>query len=263
MRLSLRGRAVASRIALAIALVATTVTGFRVPALAVGGVTGTIQGTVTDATTKAPLASVDIVAASPSQTSRTKTDARGFFSFAGLPVDTYTVSFTLGSYRAVVTPGVTVQGDGQVNLDTGLTKTLQYDRSDQGCVRPLRRTSPSKRPTPTRSPARSSKRRWAASSTSARRSCSRRCPRSSRPSTARRRSAARPAPRSRTSSTASTTPTRCPRSSRTRSGSTASSRCRSTPARATRPRATPARARSTSWSSAARGPRSARSTPSC
>lgn len=125
MRLLLRGRAVAARAALALALVATSVTGFRVPALAVGGVTGTIQGTVTDAATKAPLASVDVVAASPSQTSRAKTDARGFFSFAGLPVDTYTVSFTVGGYQTLTTPGVTVQGDGQVNLDTGLSKALR------------------------------------------------------------------------------------------------------------------------------------------
>ena len=124
MRLFLRGRAVAMRVALAIALVATTVTGFRVPALAVGGVTGTINGTVTDVTTKAPLASVDVVAASPSQTSRAKTDARGFFSFAGLPVDTYTVSFSVNGYQTVSSSGVTVQGDGQVNLDTGLSKVL-------------------------------------------------------------------------------------------------------------------------------------------
>jgi hypothetical protein len=101
------------------------VSGFRVPALAVGGTNGTIQGTVTDSATKAPISNVDVVASSPAQTSRSRTDARGFFSFAGLPVDTYSVTFSVAGYGKITSQGVTVQGDQQVNLDTTLTKSLQ------------------------------------------------------------------------------------------------------------------------------------------
>lgn len=120
-----KARGVAMRVALTIALTAVALSGVRVPALAVGGTNGTIQGTVTDAATKAPLQNVDVVAQSPSQSSRSKTDARGFFSFAGLPVDTYTVTFSTAGYGTIASQGVTVQGDQQVNLDTTLTKSLQ------------------------------------------------------------------------------------------------------------------------------------------
>ena len=125
MRLFLSGRVAAVRAALAALLVLSAVTGTRVPALAVGGVTGTINGTVTDTTTKAPVADVTVTAASPSQTSRTHTNAKGFFAFVGLPLDTYTVSFEVKGYEVYTLSGITVQGDQQVSADASLVKSLR------------------------------------------------------------------------------------------------------------------------------------------
>ena len=118
------GRAFVLRCAIAAAFALSTVSSFPAPVLAVGGVTGTINGTVTDATTRAPIANVDVAVASPSQSARTTTDGKGFFALTGLPVDTYTVSFTLNGYEVSVINGVTVQGDQQVAVNGSLVKSL-------------------------------------------------------------------------------------------------------------------------------------------
>nr|MDP9107102.1 carboxypeptidase-like regulatory domain-containing protein [Candidatus Eremiobacteraeota bacterium] len=118
------GRAAVVRLAVAAALLVSSVAGFHSPALAVGGITGTINGNVVDAVSHAPVAGVSVSAVAPAGSSKTVTDAKGFFSFPGLPIDTYTISFTIPGYESFAQQGITVQGDQQVTVNAGLTKSL-------------------------------------------------------------------------------------------------------------------------------------------
>lgn len=118
-RLHTRLRVVAVLLAATIAVASTTV-----PAYAVGGTTGSISGTVTDLKTKLPIAGVMVAASSPVQDSKATTDAKGFYSINGLPVDTYTISFQAAAYEAQSITGVTLQGDSSITVDGRLEKTL-------------------------------------------------------------------------------------------------------------------------------------------
>lgn len=60
--------------------------------------TGSLAGTVVDAS-GLPLANAIVTAASPSARTSARTDAKGAFSFLGLPPDTYTVSAELAGYE--------------------------------------------------------------------------------------------------------------------------------------------------------------------
>jgi hypothetical protein len=96
------------------------------PALAAGGQTGNLSGTLVDAQTKAPLEGASISAASPSGTYAAKSDARGFFSILGMTVDTYVVSLQAQGYDTLVQSGVTVVGDQTVGLGAiGLQRRLR------------------------------------------------------------------------------------------------------------------------------------------
>jgi len=94
------------------------------PAFAVGGTTGTINGVITDEKTSQPLAGVAVAATSPVANAKATTDAKGFYSFSGLPVDTYTISFQLAGFEAQSFTGITVQGDQTVTVGGRLAKTL-------------------------------------------------------------------------------------------------------------------------------------------
>ena len=85
--------------------------------LAVGGTTGNVSGTVHDAAGQA-VPSVNVTAASGSGSFKATTDARGQFTFLGLPSDTYTFSFEKTNYQPQTVRGVTVQGDSTVSLGT-------------------------------------------------------------------------------------------------------------------------------------------------
>jgi hypothetical protein len=69
------------------------------PAVAAEATTGSISGTVSDPS-GVPLANVNVTAASPSARASTRTDARGAFSFLGLPPDSYTISAEIAGYEA-------------------------------------------------------------------------------------------------------------------------------------------------------------------
>jgi hypothetical protein len=104
--------------------------------LAVGGLSGNLNGTVVDNQTGAPLANVAVTAASPSGTYHATTDSHGFFNMLQLPVDTYTVSFEKTGYVRLPVAGVVVFGDeqntvGTVRLQKGL-KTIAQVRSSAG-----------------------------------------------------------------------------------------------------------------------------------
>ena len=114
-----RARTVTVALAAVVAIATTSL-----PAYAVGGTTGTITGTVVDEKTKLPLAGVAIAASSPVQDAKTTSDAKGFFSINGLPVDTYTVSFQLAGYESQGITGITLQGDQSISVDARLAKAL-------------------------------------------------------------------------------------------------------------------------------------------
>lgn len=87
--------------------------------------TGTIAGTVRDATTSAPIANVSVTAAAPSGSRTTTTDQNGFYTLQAMIPDTYTVSFSIGGYTPESLAGVTVQQGITTTQDERLTKTLR------------------------------------------------------------------------------------------------------------------------------------------
>lgn len=92
---------------------------------AVAASTGSVSGTVTDASTKHALAGVTVTASSPSGRGSATTDANGFYNIYNLAPDTYTVSVTAKGYQDVLVNGVTVVQDQNVRIDQPLARTLQ------------------------------------------------------------------------------------------------------------------------------------------
>ena len=80
-------------------------------ALAAGGQTGNLQGTVIIASTLAPLEGASVTVAAPSGTFTARTNTGGFFSILGLNVDTYAVSIEAPGYDPLILSGITVTGD--------------------------------------------------------------------------------------------------------------------------------------------------------
>lgn len=125
MKLRSIGRALVSARIGAAALVAVVgIATAPLPAFAIGGTTGTINGTVVDDKTKLPIAGVTVSVSSPVENAKATTDGKGFYAINGLPVDTYTVSFQSGGYEAQILTGVTLQGDQTITVDGRLTKAL-------------------------------------------------------------------------------------------------------------------------------------------
>jgi hypothetical protein len=116
---------------------------FALAAMPVGttaGTTGTLRGRVLDATTHAPIAGALVVAAAPSQTAQSVTDAAGAFSFISLQPDTYTVSASKAGYDSQSQPGITIVADQAATVSFLLPKTLKTiahttSRSAQSLVR--------------------------------------------------------------------------------------------------------------------------------
>jgi hypothetical protein len=109
------------------------------PALA--GTTGTVTGTVVDASTKAPIAGATVTATSPSQIARVTTDAAGRFTFLSLSPETYTISAQQSGYDSVSITGISVFADQSQTLPIALPKSLKQiarvtSRSSLSPVRP-------------------------------------------------------------------------------------------------------------------------------
>ena len=113
------------------------------PALAAGGQYGNLVGSISDATSKAPIAGALVTAVSPSGRYSASTDARGRFSILQMVVDTYTVTVTKQGYETLSLPGQTLQGDqttaiGQWLLNHATPKTIAHvaSRSAGGAFQP-------------------------------------------------------------------------------------------------------------------------------
>ncbi len=92
---------------------------------AVASNVGAISGTVTTTDTGAPVAGATVVAASPSGTVRTTTDAHGFFGMTGVAPDTYTITVEHQGFEPVSLSGVTVVPDQTARADTTLQMSLK------------------------------------------------------------------------------------------------------------------------------------------
>ncbi|HXW76313.1 MAG TPA: TonB-dependent receptor [Candidatus Eremiobacteraceae bacterium] len=88
------------------------------PAHGAGGVTGTLRGTIVDASTSTPLEGVSVVLIGTSGTYKTNTDSHGFFTLLEVPTDTYALSISKHGYLSIVISGVTVLGDQTQNVGT-------------------------------------------------------------------------------------------------------------------------------------------------
>jgi hypothetical protein len=93
--------------------------------VAFAATTGNLNGTVTDSESHSPVANVKVTASAPTGTYSATSDARGFFSIAGVYSDTYTVSFQVEGYEPLSVPGVTVFA-GQVQTENvAMAKSLK------------------------------------------------------------------------------------------------------------------------------------------
>lgn len=111
-----------SRLAIGVFLVATLF--FNAVGTVFAGTTGSIQGTVTAEKTQTPLPGVRVSASAPTGSYKATTDARGFFSIAGVVPDTYTLSFELPGYQPQSQAGVSVFPDNTAKADQQLNKSL-------------------------------------------------------------------------------------------------------------------------------------------
>ena len=108
--------------ALALLLLAGFVALGVMPAAA--ATTGNISGTITSAK-NAPIAGAKVTATAPSGHYSATTDAKGFFSIAGVVPDTYTISITAPGYQDASIAGVTVFQDQTNAVSTQLAPRLQ------------------------------------------------------------------------------------------------------------------------------------------
>src|SRR4029077_5019346 len=94
---------------------------------AFAGTTGVVSGTVTIASSGAPLAEVQVSVASPAGSYRSTTNAKGFYSIFGVSADTYTLTFSANGYDTQTVQGVNVFADQSASVDAAMratTKTL-------------------------------------------------------------------------------------------------------------------------------------------
>ena len=105
---------------LRLALIALVFVAFQgTMALAGTAITGTMNGYVTD-TSGQPIAGASVSAASPGQTVRTVTDAKGFFVLLDLSPDTYALTASKDGYDPSTLYGLTVVADQNTRANVSL-----------------------------------------------------------------------------------------------------------------------------------------------
>ena len=106
------------------------------PALAFGGVSGSLEGVVTDATTAEPIAGASIVVVETRQ--GTVSDTLGHYRLHNIRAGTYQVQVSMLGYRAVATSGVLVLPDRRAELDVPLpVSPIQMQSMEVILQRPL------------------------------------------------------------------------------------------------------------------------------
>jgi hypothetical protein len=103
-------------LAIALSCVQTTAT--------LAGTTATIHGTVTDDAGHT-VAGVAVSAISPSFSNHTVSGSNGFYALAGLPSDTYAVTFSKQGYQTVQVPGITLSQDQNYALSIKLAAQVK------------------------------------------------------------------------------------------------------------------------------------------
>ena len=88
---------------------------------ALAGTLGGIAGTVTDATTGAPIPGVHLQITSPSQSATATTDAEGRFIVFSLQPDDYTLTAVKDGYNTQSVSGYSVYADQTQRYDLQLT----------------------------------------------------------------------------------------------------------------------------------------------
>ncbi|MBV8490065.1 MAG: TonB-dependent receptor [Candidatus Eremiobacteraeota bacterium] len=86
------------------------------PAFAAGGQYGNLTGSISDATTKAPIAGAQVSAVSASGRYSATTDGSGRFSIIQMVVDTYTITVVAKGYETLSLPGQTLAGDQTTDI---------------------------------------------------------------------------------------------------------------------------------------------------
>jgi Carboxypeptidase regulatory-like domain len=106
-------------IAAGAALALSAFTTVAAPALAAGGQTGVIRGTVVDAS-NAALTGADVTLTAPTGRYTAHTDGHGKFVLVGVLADTYTLTVRKDGTVRISQPGVGVVGDDTVDLGTSI-----------------------------------------------------------------------------------------------------------------------------------------------
>ncbi len=107
------------------AILVSMLASATVPSFAAGGTRGDLNGSVVT-TAGAPIAGVTVGLTAASGTFTDVTDAHGKFRFLGVPTDTYTLFLRKVGFDPRSLPGVTIIGDGSVDLGrVTLSKTLK------------------------------------------------------------------------------------------------------------------------------------------
>src|SRR5579862_6157279 len=109
--------------ALAVLTLASVIAASTMPATA--GTTGGISGHVIDSNSQAPIAGVNVVAVSATQTATATTDASGSFHFLSLVPDTYTLQFSKDGYDQLSQAGITIFSDQNQDVAITMVKTLK------------------------------------------------------------------------------------------------------------------------------------------
>jgi outer membrane receptor protein involved in Fe transport len=88
------------------------------------GTTGGLSGTVLESGQKTPVPNAKVTATSPSQSTSTRTDGTGHFSFLSLAPDTYSVSVEKQGYDSASLTGINVFADQTQTLSLNARRTL-------------------------------------------------------------------------------------------------------------------------------------------
>lgn len=89
------------------------------------GTTGEIAGTITDASTAAPIAGAHITAVSPSGTYKTISNTRGYYAIVNVFPDTYSLTVSAEGFQTTTSAGNTVNQDQVTPVSIAMNKEVR------------------------------------------------------------------------------------------------------------------------------------------